>query len=237
MDIRWIKLAVQFYKDEDIRLIRKTLPDGDTITLMFVMLLALAGDRNQGGDVPYTDEELAVLFDIQINTVRLGLRVMLEKGMIDNLDGIIHISNWDKYQSVDEMDKIREQNRRRKQEERNRKKAIGAGDVPSLPAKGFAPEEELLAIQGEHNTVLDAAERVGFPNDTYTMDKLIGFYGKYGLEAVLAGIDACGMSGVKTLRYLEGCLKKTEQEKKQKTGQASGSQRYDDQGREIWDEY
>ena len=158
MDIRWIKLAVQFYKDEDIRIIRKTMPDGDTITLMFVMLLALAGDRNQGGDVPYTDEELAVLFDIQINTVRLGLRVMLEKGMIDNLDGIIHISNWDKYQSVDEMNKIREQNRERVRRHREIQKALAAdGTPPALPAaQGFAPEEELMQIQEEHNLVLDA---------------------------------------------------------------------------------
>ena len=135
MDIRWIKLAVQFYKDEEIKLIRKTIPDGDTITLMFVMLLALAGEKNQGGNVPYTDEELSVLFDIPLNTVRLGLRVMLEKGLIDNLDGIIHISNWDKYQSVDGMERIREQNRERVRKHREGQKAIDpAPAAPALPS-------------------------------------------------------------------------------------------------------
>ena len=240
MDIRWIKLAVQFYKDEDIRIIRKTMPDGDTITLMFVMLLALAGDRNQGGDVPYTDEELAVLFDIQINTVRLGLHVMLEKGMIDNLDGIIHISNWDKYQSVDEMNKIRENREKdklRKREARAKAKAIESAATPALPAPGFAPEEELMQIQEEHNLVLDAAKKAGFPDNEATWDMLVKFYGEYGKEAVLEGIEACVLSGKPALRYLQGCLRKSAEEKKKKTQQKNGAQRYDDQGREIWDEY
>lgn len=238
MDIRWIKLAVQFYKDEDIKLIRKTMPDGDTIALMFVMLLALAGDRNQGGNVPYTDEELAVLFDIPLNTVRLGLRVMLDKDMIENVDGILHITNWDKYQSVDGMEKIREQNRRRKQEERSRKKALEAARVPALPAyQGFAPEEELMRIQEEHNFILDTAKKAGFPDNEATWDMLIKFYGEYGKEAVLEGIDACVMSGKPVMRYLQGCLRKSAQDKKKEEQQKKTGQKYDDQGREIWDEY
>ena len=224
MDIRWIKLAVQFYKDEDIKLIRKTMPDGDTIALMFVMLLALAGDRNQGGNVPYTDEELAVLFDIPLNTVRLGLRVMLDKDMIESSDGVIHITNWDKYQSVDGMEKIREQNRRRKQEERSRKKALEAAQVPALPAyQGFAPEEELMRIQEEHNFILDTAKKAGFPDNEATW--------------VLEGIDACVMSGKPVMRYLQGCLRKSVQDKKKEEQQKKTGQKYDDQGREIWDEY
>lgn len=238
MDIRWIKLAVQFYKDEDIKLIRKTMPDGDTIALMFVMLLALAGDRNQGGNVPYTDEELAVLFDIPLNTVRLGLQVMLDKDMIENVDGILHITNWDKYQSVDGMEKIREQNRRRKQEERSRKKALEAAQVPALPAyQGFAPEEELMRIQEEHNFILDTAKKAGFPDNEATWNMLIKFYGEYGKEAVLEGIDACVMSGKPVMRYLQGCLRKSAQDKKKEEQQKKAGQKYDDQGREIWDEY
>lgn len=154
MDIRWIKLAVQFYKDGDIRLIRKTLPDGDTIALMFVMLLALAGDRNKGGDVPFTDEELAVLFDIQVNTVRLGIRVMLEKGMIDDQGGVLHISNWDKYQSMDGMERIREQNRKRKKAQREREKALEpAAAVPALPAPDEIVATLPLVTSGEFHTI------------------------------------------------------------------------------------
>ena len=242
MDIQWIKLAVQFYKDEDIRLIRKTMPDGDTITLMFVMLLAMAGERNQSGCIPYTDEELSVLLDIPINTVRLGLRVMLEKEMIDNQDGIIHITNWDKYQSVDGMDKIRENREKdklRKREARAKAKAIElAASAPALPASpGFAPEEELMQIHEEHNLVLDAAKKAGFPDNEATWDMLVKFYGEYGKEAVLEGIEACVLSGKPALRYLQGCLRRSAEEKKKAANQKKDGPRYDDQGREIWDEY
>ena len=242
MDIRWIKLAVQFYKDEDIKLIRKTMPDGDTIALMFVMLLALAGDRNQGGNVPYTDEELAVLFDIPLNTVRLGLRVMLDKDMIENVDGIIHITNWDKYQSVDGLERIRENREKdklRKREARAKAKALEtAAETPALPAyQGFAPEEELMRIQEEHNFILDTAKKAGFPDNEATWDMLIKFYGEYGKEAVLEGIDACVMSGKPVMRYLQGCLRKSAQDKKKEEQQKKAGQKYDDQGREIWDEY
>lgn len=239
MDIQWIKLAVQFYKDEDIRLIRKTMPDGDTITLMFVMLLAMAGERNQSGCIPYTDEELSVLLDIPINTVRLGLRVMLEKEMIDNRDGIIHITNWDKYQSVDGMERIREQNRERVRRHRENQKALEASAAaPALPAyQGFAPEEELMRIQEEHNQVLDAAKRAGFPDNEATWNKLILFYGEYGLAAVLEGIEACVMAGKPILAYLQGCLKKSAKEQKKAAQEKQSGIRYDDQGREIWDDF
>lgn len=134
VDIKWIKLSVTWYKSDDIQLIRK-LPDGDTIALMFVMLLAMAGDRNEGGYIPYSEEDLAALLDMQLNTVRIGLRAMESRRMIDFDDGMFHITNWDKYQSVDGMEKIKEQNRIRKanQRERQRQQALAAAQAPALP--------------------------------------------------------------------------------------------------------
>lgn len=132
VDIQWIKLSVKWYKSDDILLIRN-LPDGDEIALMFVMLLAMAGDRNQGGTIPYTDDELASLLQIPVTTVRMGLSVMEGKNMIDWEDGLLHITNWDKYQSVEGMEKIKEQNRIRKARQRERQKALSAESTPALP--------------------------------------------------------------------------------------------------------
>ena len=133
VDIKWVKLAVNWYKSDDIQLIRE-VPEGDNIALMFVMLLAMAGDRNEGGYIPYTDEELSSLLKMPLNTIRLGLKMMEQKEMIDMDDGILHITNWDKYQSVDGMERIKEQNRIRKQHqrERERQKAIET-NIPALP--------------------------------------------------------------------------------------------------------
>ena len=45
--------------------------------------------------------------------VEYALAIMEKLGMIDIIDNIIHVSNWSKYQSVDELAKIREQTRLR----------------------------------------------------------------------------------------------------------------------------
>ncbi len=134
-DIQWIKLAVNWYKSNDILLIRQ-LPDGDSVALMFVMMLAMAGERNDGGYIPYSEEELAALLGFDLPTVRMGMKAMESRQMIDFEDGIFHITNWDKYQSVDGMEKIKEQNRIRKanQRERQRQKALEAASAaPALP--------------------------------------------------------------------------------------------------------
>lgn len=147
VDIKWIKLSVNWYKSDDIQLIRK-LPDGDTIALMFVMLLAMAGDRNEGGYIPYSEEDLAALLDMPLNTVRIGIRAMESRDMIDFEDGIFHITNWDKYQSVDGMEKIKEQNRIRKanQRERQRQQKLEAAQAaPALPEPKEKPSERRFA--------------------------------------------------------------------------------------------
>ena len=46
--------------------------------------------------------------------------------MIEIVNDLIMVSNWEKYQSVDGMDKIREQNRLRKQKSRERQRLLSA---------------------------------------------------------------------------------------------------------------
>lgn len=242
VQVQWIKLAVFFYKDEKIRLIRK-LPDGDSIALMFIMLLALAGDRNEDGDIPFTGDELSTLFDIPLNTVKLGLTVMLDKGMLEEENGILHITNWEKYQSVEGMEKIRAKGRERVRKFRERQRCISdmaeSSALPSADAASpqFAPllnDDEADQLRTDHDEILDAAKAAGFPENIATMNKLIEFYGIYGKSPVLEGINACVMAGNQSLFYLEACCKKGKPQGNPQATQV-GSRRRDGQGREIWD--
>lgn len=96
-EVKWIKLSVALPDNKKIKQIRK-LPDGDTIALMWVFLLCLAGDVNDDGavyftpEIPYTDEMLAGQFDMDINTVRLALKTFQHFGMIEIIDDIIHLT-------------------------------------------------------------------------------------------------------------------------------------------------
>lgn len=126
-EVKWIKLSVNMFEDEKIRLI-ETMPEADTILIIWVKLLAQAGKTNASGyiylseNIPYTDEMIATIFNRPIATVRLALKTLENFGMIEIYDNhFISISNWEKHQNLDGLEKIREQNRLRKQKERERK--------------------------------------------------------------------------------------------------------------------
>lgn len=118
-EVKWIKLSTQMFEDEKIRLI-ETMPDADTILVIWIKLLAQAGKTNATGyiylneNIPYTDEMLATIFNRPIATVRLALKTFETFGMIEiSSDKFISISNWEKHQNLAGLEKIREQTRKR----------------------------------------------------------------------------------------------------------------------------
>lgn len=132
-DVKWIKLATGLPDNKKIKQIRR-LPDGDTIALMWVFLMCLAGDTNDEGmvyftpEIPFTEEMLSDQFGIDINTIRLGLSTFQRFGMIEVVDNIICLSSWEKWQAVDGLAVIREQTRKRVAKHREKQK-LAAGNV------------------------------------------------------------------------------------------------------------
>ena len=124
-EIKWIKLDKDIFNNRKIRQIEK-MQKGDTIIVIWLKLLTLAGTINDGGqiylarDIPYTEEMLAAEFGRPVNTVRLALETFKRFEMICIMDGLIWIRNWERYQNVEGMEKVREQNRNRKQAQRDR---------------------------------------------------------------------------------------------------------------------
>ena len=130
-DVKWIKMATGLPDNKKIKQIRR-LPDGDAIALMWVFMMCLAGEVNENGliyitpEVPYTDEMLADEFDMDINTVRLGLKTFERFGMIEIIEDMICLSAWEKWQSVDKLSEIREQTRKRVAKHREKQKLIAS---------------------------------------------------------------------------------------------------------------
>lgn len=140
-DLQWIKLNLAMFSNRKIRYIRH-LPEGNNIVLIWIMLLVLAGKCNSGGmiflteNVPYTTETLSDELGFETATVTLALRVLEELGMIQG-GGALCITNWEEYQSVEKMVRIREQTRKRVAEHRAKQKALEAGN-----GARFAPMQE-----------------------------------------------------------------------------------------------
>ena len=117
-EVKWIKIVTDVFDNRKIRMI-ESLPDGDALIVIWFKILTLAGQVNEGGqlyisaDIPYTEQLLANQFGRPITTVQLALRTFEQLGMIEVVDDIIRVSNWERYQNVDGMEKIREQGRKR----------------------------------------------------------------------------------------------------------------------------
>jgi predicted phage replisome organizer len=151
-DVKWIKLSVNMFEDEKIRLI-EALPEADTLLVIWVKLLAQAGKTNASGyiylneNIPFTDEMLATIFNRSLGTVRLALKTFEQFGMIEiSEEHFISITNWEKHQNLDGLEKIREQNRIRKQKEREKKKSLSPPShvtVTSSHATEVEVEEEV----------------------------------------------------------------------------------------------
>ena len=127
-EIKWIKITTDMFDNEKIRLI-DAMPERDTIHYVWMRLLVQAGKTNANGfiylsdQIPYTEEMLATLFNRSLNSIRLALKVLQNFKMINiHDDNEIKIVNWEKYQNVEGMERIREQTRQRVAKCRKRKK-------------------------------------------------------------------------------------------------------------------
>ena len=126
-EITWVKLTINMFDDEKIRLI-EAMPEADAIIIIWVRLLTLAGKTNDDGriyideDLPYTDEMLATIFNKPLNTIRLALETFKRFKMIDTSEGVILITNWEKHQNVEGMSRVKLQNAERQKRYRDRKK-------------------------------------------------------------------------------------------------------------------
>jgi predicted phage replisome organizer len=138
-DVKWIKIVTDIFGNRKIKQI-EAMPEADTILVVWFKLLCLAGNINECGlvtitkDIPYTDEMLANEFRRPLNTVRLALATFEQFGMIEIVDNILCVSNWEKYQNTDSLEKMREQTRIRNIKYREKQKALRDVSVTSHDA-------------------------------------------------------------------------------------------------------
>lgn len=129
------------------------MPEGDTILVIWLKLLLLAGNINDRGaiyitpEIPYTDEMLATELRRPITTVRMALSVFESFGMIEIIDNVFYLSAWEKYQNTDKLEEIREQTRKRVAKHRENKRlaecnATSNGDVTLRNAVEEEREED-----------------------------------------------------------------------------------------------
>lgn len=122
-EVKWIKIVTDIFDNKKIKQIEK-IPNGDTILVIWFKLIVLAGVTNDDGliyitdEIPYNCETLSNEFNKPLNEIKIALDIFQKFKMIEIIDDFIRLKNWQQYQNVDGLEKIRNQTRLRVQKHR-----------------------------------------------------------------------------------------------------------------------
>lgn len=139
-EVKWIKITTDIFDDDKILLI-ETLPEADSIIVIWFKLLCLAGKQNNSGvfllndRIAYTDKMLASIFRRKESTVQLALETFERFGMIELVDGVITIPNWGKHQNLDALEKKTAYMREYMKDYRQKQKLLAASQEDKTNCK------------------------------------------------------------------------------------------------------
>lgn len=170
-DVKWIKIATNIFDDEKIMLI-ESLPEADSIIVIWFKLLALAGKSNNSGvfmiseQMPYTDEMLATVFRRKESTVKLALETFERFGMIEVIDDVITIPNWGKHQNLDQLENKRAYMKKYMRDYRDKQKEIACKTNCKTNSKTNVSEAEEERDKERDKDIINYQEIIDMYNDT-----------------------------------------------------------------------
>lgn len=187
-EVFWIKLHTSTFDSETIMLL-ESMPEGDTLLVIWFKMQILAGKCNAGGylllngECPYSDEMLATVFRRPLNTVRLAISAFLKFMMVEVIDGAYFLPEWEKHQNVSGLEKIREQTRKRVARCRAKSK-----DVTLHVTQGNATETE-PDLESEKQQRCIRLLLVKTPFEILDKTELEGLLSLHGFERVVQAAD------------------------------------------------
>jgi len=187
-DVKWIKITTDVFDDEKILLI-ESLPDAYAIIVVWFKLLCLAGKQNNSGvfmmgRVAYTDKMLATIFRMKEATVTMALQTFEQFGMIEIIDGVITIPNWNKHQTLDAYEKKKERDRLYQAERRAAQRALvqKSSDSQQIQSSDVVVSEEDKERDIEkdiNNIISDSIESEPSPKPPKPDKPIKHKYGEY----------------------------------------------------------
>lgn len=161
-DVKWIKITTDIFDDEKILLI-ESLPDAYAIITVWFKLLCLAGKQNNSGvfmmgRIPYTDKMLATIFRMKEATVTMAIQTFEQFGMVEIIDGVITLPNWNKHQTLDAYEKKKERDRLYQAERRANQRALVAKSSDTSSDSPTIPSSDVVVSDIEEDKDIDKEE-------------------------------------------------------------------------------
>lgn len=178
-DVKWIKITTDIFDDEKI-LIIESMPSADSIIVIWFKLLAFAGKQNNNGvflmsnRIAYTEELLSAIFRRDVKLIRLALDAFVSLGMIEIIDNVITIPNWNKHQTLDSYEKKKERDRLYQAERRANQRALIAqssdksSDSKTIQSSDVAISEEDIERDIEEDNKKNNIKKKTSPKETNT---------------------------------------------------------------------
>lgn len=141
MKVEWIKLTTGFFDDPKIKKLRKGKNGAETV-LLFIQLLTLAGQENNGGvftwtdGSPYTAEDFSDVTGYDSGFISEAFAKFCKLGMIAFENETVCILNWSKHQSEDRLSAERSKSAERQKRYRENQKMRASADSFSVDGDG-----------------------------------------------------------------------------------------------------
>jgi len=227
-DVKWIKITTNMFDDEKIKLI-EAIPDADSILTIWVKLLCMAGRCNANGyiwinrDIPVSSEDLSTIFNRPLNTIRLAIQCFTRFGMIEVDDiGNMYLRNWEKYQNVLGLEKIREQTKLRVNKYREKQKQLALNEGVTLrnvsvtqqnridknKNKSSSIEEEKEELQEQEQNIFSIFENNICQLTPITAEQLKLYQEDYGEEWLIAAIKETAINNKHHINYVKSILER-----------------------------
>jgi len=194
-DVKWIKIVTDIFDDEKILLI-ETLPEADSIIVIWFKLLCLAGKQNNSGvfmlndRMPYNERMFATIFRRKESTIQLAFETFVNFGMIEIIDGAVTIPNWSKHQSLDQLEERKEYMREYMREYREKQKQLAEGN--KVPENGLPLKEWKKVLDYFDNECAYCGERDTELEQEHIIPVSKG--GKYEMGNIIPACRSCNSS-------------------------------------------
>lgn len=135
--LKWIKVDTNIFANEKIKAI-KMMKNSDEILVIWFELMALAGRCNNGGllsidtSEPMTTLMIANSIGRTQKRVEMAISIFEKYRMVEMINDFFYLSNWEKYQSTDKIERQREQTKIRVARSREKKKGQLDADVTTV---------------------------------------------------------------------------------------------------------
>ena len=157
------------FDDEKILMI-ESMPEGDSIIVIWFKFLCLAGKQNNSGvfmlgRIAYTDEMFSTIFRRPLNTVRLALKTFENFGMIEIVSDTVTIPNWSKHQSLDAYEKRKERDRLYQAQKRAAQRAL----LEKSSDTSADASSDIASLEEEREEEVDIDKKKSVRENTHTL--------------------------------------------------------------------